>query len=245
MDFTKELPKKYKRDFAYSYALGPFPTFELLNNASKRALCVFIDESFNEREKLTFLCESKNVPFVFSKKALARISSKDICYAAAAFEKTSSPLEDGTAHIVLVNPADMGNLGTIIRTALGFGIKDIAVISPAADFHDPKVVRASMGAIFRTRIDCFSSFEEYLRGFPGRDIFPFMLDGGNILTPESCPKSERYSLVFGNEASGLPASFGKYGKSVFIPQSKEVDSLNLSVSVAIGAYVFTHSNPAD
>ena len=50
-----------------------------------------------------------------------------------------------------------------------------------------------------------------------------------------------YTLVFGNEASGLPPEFAGYGQSVLIPQSKEIDSLNLSVAVSIGAYSFTHS----
>ena len=69
-----------------------------------------------------------------------------------------------------------------------------------------------------------------------------MLDGGTVLTPESCPASSRYTLVFGNEASGLPPEFQTYGKSLFIDQTDAVDSLNLAVSVAIGSYLFTQKN---
>lgn len=242
MDFTKELPKKYKRDFSHSYTLGPFPTFELLNISPELAICVFIDDAFSDKDKLEALCRQKNVPYIYSKKAIERISSKDICYAAAAFRKAPSQLQNSPAHIVLVNPSDMGNLGTIMRTALGFGIKDIGIISPAADFFNPKAVRSSMGAIFRLNVEAFESFDDYIRRFPERELFPFMLDGGVMLSPENCPKADKYTLIFGNEASGLPASFQKYGQSVFIPQSDEIDSLNLSVSVAIGAYIFTEIN---
>ena len=49
-----------------------------------------------------------------------------------------------------------------------------------------------------------------------------------------------FSLVFGNEASGLPARFAQMGQSVFIPQSDEIDSLNLAVAVSVGSYVFMH-----
>jgi tRNA G18 (ribose-2'-O)-methylase SpoU len=48
-----------------------------------------------------------------------------------------------------------------------------------------------------------------------------------------------YALVFGNEQTGLPPRFAQLGQSVLIPQSKEIDSLNLAVAVSIGTYVFT------
>ena len=47
---------------------------------------------------------------------------------------------------------------------------------------------------------------------------------------------EPYSLVFGNEGAGLPKDYGKLGRSVKIPQSGKVDSLNLAVSVGIALY---------
>ena len=137
----------------------------------------------------------------------------------------------------------MGNLGTILRTLLGFGIKDIAIIKPAADIFNPKVIRASMGAMFRMNFCHFNSFQEYINECgEGRDIFPFMLDGKKTLSIADCPKSQKYTLVFGNEAKGLPPEFTQYGTSVFIPQSHEVDSLNLAVSVAVGSFIFTSVN---
>ena len=48
------------------------------------------------------------------------------------------------------------------------------------------------------------------------------------------------SLVFGNEQTGLPAEFAQMGQSVMIPQSDEIDSLNLAVAVSVGSYVFLH-----
>ena len=57
-----ELPKKYKKDFAHSYALGPFPTFELLQNRPEAVSAVYYSESFREQEKLTALCAQQGVP---------------------------------------------------------------------------------------------------------------------------------------------------------------------------------------
>lgn len=239
-----ELPRKYKKEFPHSYALGPFPTFELLRHRPERARAVYYDESFRDREKLSQLCRSLGVPCFCSPKALERISQKEVCYAAGEFEKYPGKLRPAMPHAALVDPSDMGNLGTIERTLLGFGIRDLAVIGrSAADLWNPKAVRASMGALFQLEVECFEDFASYREAYgEGREIFPFMLDGGTVLTPESCPLSPCYTLVFGNEASGLPPEFQTYGKSLFIDQTDAVDSLNLAVSVAIGAYLFTQKN---
>lgn len=239
-----ELPKKYKKEFPHSYALGPFPTFELLKTRPEQARAVYCAESFREREKLLALCKEKGVPCYCSEKALERISQKEVCYAAGEFMKYDGALEKSAPHVALVEPADMGNLGTIERTLLAFDVKNLAIIgNTAADVWNPKAVRASMGAVFHLEVEFFPDFDGYLGKYgQGREIFPFMLDGGTVLTPDTCPKAERYTLVFGNEARGLPPEFQRYGKSLFIPQSEEVDSLNLAVSVAIGTFLFTQAN---
>ena len=238
-----ELTKKYKKSFSHSYTLGPFPTFELLRKAPGKAICVYVHEQFNEKEKLEQLCAKQGVPCRYAPKTLETLSSKSACYAAAAFWKYSGSLDAKTSHIVLVNPSDMGNLGTILRTALSFGIHDVALIEPCADVFNPKTVRASMGALFSMRVELFESFSAYREAYgEDRDLFPFMLDGATVLSPEDCPVSPKYALVFGNEATGLPPEFQHCGKSLFIDQSDQVDSLNLSISVAIGAYIFTQKN---
>lgn len=238
-----ELPKKYKRESARSYALGPFPTFELLRCRPEAARAVYYREDFTQRDKLAKLCDELGVPCYCSQKALERISQKEICYAAGEFDKYPCALRPGLPHIALVDPGDMGNLGTIERTILGFGIKDLAIIGGGADHWHPKAVRASMGAVFRLRVQRFESFDEYLAQAGGeREIFPFMLDGGRALTPDTCPKCPLYTLVFGNEATGLPPEFHDYGQSLFIPQTGEVDSLNLAVAVSIGTYLFTQQS---
>lgn len=238
-----ELPKKYKKDFGHSYALGPFPTFELLECQPSRARAVYYREDFNQQDKLISLCETLGVPCSCSSKAIERISQKEICYAAGEFMKYPGALCPDAPHVALVHPGDMGNLGTIERTILGFGIRDLALIGGGADHWHPKAVRASMGAVFRLRVQEFDSFGDYLSAFgEGRSVFPFMLDGGKVLTPDSCPAAPLYTLVFGNESTGLPPEYQKYGQSLFISQSPEVDSLNLAIAVSIGVYLFTQRN---
>lgn len=238
-----ELPKKYKKAFDHSYTLGPFPTFELLECQPNSARAVYFRDDFTQKDKLISLCGELSVPCLCSQRALERISQKEICYAAGEFLKYPGELCPDAPHVALVHPGDMGNLGTIERTILGFGIKDLALIGGGADHWHPKAVRASMGAVFRLRVQEFENFDEYLAFFGmGRDIFPFMLDGGKVLTPDSCPISSLYTLVFGNESTGLPPEYRDYGRSLFIAQSPEVDSLNLAVAVSVGTYLFTQRN---
>lgn len=243
MNQQRELPKKYKKEFAHSYALGPFPTFELLAHRPEAAEAVYYEESFHDKEKLIARCRELGIPCICQKKALDRISQKEICYAAGEFKKYTGHIRMKNPHVALVNPSDMGNLGTIERTLLAFGIRDLAIVGGGADLWHPKAVRASMGAMFQLEIEYFEDFEEYLKEYgENREIFPFMLDGGTVLTPGSCPEVSCYTLVFGNEATGLPPKFKDYGKSLFIRQTDAVDSLNLAVSVAIGSYLFTNKN---
>ena len=240
--------KPYKKDFEYSYTLGAFPTFELLSAKPCEVLGIYASSTFTDMDKLRAKCDEKEVAFNINDKLINRLSDKGNVYVAGVFKKYTKTLNPARPHLVLVNPSDMGNLGTIIRTAVGFGIMDLAVIEPAADIFNPKTVRASMGALFRLNVHRFSSFEEYMaseefgeKEGPGkREIFTFMLNGKKQLTVSDCPKPKLYSLVFGNEAAGLPDIFLNYGTSIIIPQSEYVDSLNLTIAAGVGMYMFTH-----
>lgn len=242
--------KTYKRDFEYSYTLGAFPTFELVKAMPERVIEVFVHSSFTDMEKLEELCERQKVRLTVNDRTINRLSDKGNVFVIGVFEKYVQDIDRQKSHIVLVNPSDMGNLGTIIRTAAGFGITDMAIIEPAADSFNPKTVRASMGSLFRIRHRRFDSYTEYAgytgiplkggRGENGRQVFTFMLNGENPLNVNNCPKPGLFSLVFGNEATGLPQEFLEYGTSIIIPQSELVDSLNLTIAAGVGMYMFTH-----
>lgn len=66
-----------------------------------------------------------------------------------------------------------------------------------------------------------------------------MLDGAIPLAQAAAQKREPYALIFGNEQAGLPKEFASIGQSVYIPQSKEVDSFNLAIAASVAAYAFT------
>ena len=139
--------------------------------------------------------------------------------------------------MVLVNPSNAGNMGTIMRSCLGFGVRDLAIIPPAVDHFDPKVIRASMGAAASVRTEVFASFEEYSARFPDNKLYPFMLDGSTKLHETVIEKP--FSLIMGNEATGLPPEFSKIGRPIRIDHSNAIDSLNITIAASIGLYEAT------
>lgn len=232
--------ESYSRSLDYSYALGLFPASELMRKRpelAKRLLVSSKAENSEGLQALRQLCTKHHVREENADRVLSRISGKDNCFAALVFDKFQGELTSGN-HLVLHHPSDKGNLGTMLRTALGFGYTDIAIIRPAADAFDPHVVRASMGAIFGLNVRYYDDFEEYRREFPEHALYPFMLDASVPLAEGVRNKKEPFALVMGNEGSGLPAEFAKLGQAVRIPHSDAIDSLNLSIAAAIGMYAF-------
>lgn len=234
--------KPYKKKEAYSYTLGAFPTYELILNKPDKVWKVLVHSDYTDIDSLSALCKQEEIPLEINDKLINRLSNKGNCYVIGIFSKYTCKLSYDKSHLVLVNPSNMGNLGTIIRTIVGFGVYDMAMILPGADIFDPKTVRASMGSLFKLDFQFFQSFDEYKNQYKNHDIYTFMLNGKKTLSIKDCPKTKLFSLVFGNEATGLDDSFLDVGTSIMIPQSPDVDSLNLTIAVGVGTYVFTNYN---
>lgn len=232
----------YHRSLPFSYALGVFPSLSLLDakpQAARRLLLRSSEEGGEGMEALRARCQALHIRAEVADHALARISRKENCFAALLFDKYVDELCAACSHVVLHHPSDMGNLGTIFRSCLGFGLRDIALIPPAADYFDPKVIRASMGAVFSLRVRVYDTMDAYRGAFPGHAPYPFMLDGSVPLEAAAESPQTPFSLIFGSEASGLPATFASLGTPVRIPHGEAIDSLNLAVAVSLGAYAFT------
>ena len=233
----------YNSDLDYAYAPGIFPAMECLlhrPDSARRVLLHSKAEGTEGAEKLTRLAEQLHVRVEMADKALTRISGKENCFAAAVFAKFDDALAGDRPHVVLHHPSDCGNVGTILRTALGFGVEDVALIRPCVDVFDPRVVRASMGAMFQLHVRTYDSFAQYEAEHPGRTLYPFMLDASVPLDQAVAQKKTPFTLIMGNEGSGLPAEFAAMGQPVRIPHNHEIDSLNLSIAAAIGMYTFAN-----
>lgn len=237
------MEKVYKKEENISYAFGAFPTMELLTHKAEYVTKILIHEKLEisqDIEKILDLAKSHKIVIEKNGKLIEKLSKKGNVYIVGVFKKYDMKIDNNASQVVLVNPSDMGNLGTIIRVMTGFGIKNLAVITPCVDYFDPRVVRASMGSVFQMNIEAFSSFEEYEK-VNSNPKYPFMLQASTSLSKlNDIPKT--YSLVFGNEATGLRDSFLEKGTPLIIKHTHDIDSLNLSMSVGIALFHFTKSN---
>lgn len=234
---------KYKHDFDFSYALGATLTYELLKLNPKIIDKIFISSKIKETPsivELKTLCKNQNIILEENDKAFNVLSPKDNCYVIAKFKKEIKNLSNNN-HIVLVNPSNAGNMGTIFRTASGFGFNDIAIIGTSVDYYDPKVVRASMGAIFHLNIKNYENIDDYIKEFPNHKRYAFMLRNSKSIHIIN-RSIENYSLIFGNEATGLPDNYSEFCESVIIPHTNNIDSLNLPIASSIAMYEFTKDN---
>lgn len=229
----------YKKEGDITYSLGATVTMEYLNVCPDTVEGIILHPRFDSQDtirKINDICGSHKIPVEVSEKPFNILSKKGNCFVIGVIRKHTDKIGQGS-HVVLVNPSDAGNMGTIIRTCAGFGIMDIAVITPAVDTFDPRTIRASMGARARVKMELFDDFEEYEKRFPGNSLYPFMLDGSTLL--QETKIEAPFSLIFGNEATGLPASFQKKGQPVRIEHTNNIDSLNLPTAVGIAIYEAT------
>ncbi len=232
----------YQHDLSYSYAPGIFPSQTLLDTRPACARRLLIHSAGLHSDGVSGLrerCASLGIREETADHALTKISKKENCFAAVVFDKYHDQLMPQVPHIILHRPSDMGNMGTILRSCLGFGFPDIAIIQPAADHFDPRVVRASMGALFAMRIRAYENMEAYIKDHPAHVLYPFMLDGATLLSKVAGSPKKPFSLIFGNEGSGLPPEFASIGMAIRIPHSDQIDSLNLAVAVSIAVCAFS------
>lgn len=232
--------KKYKKTDLESYTLGTTLTLELLNKKIEYVKRVYIHSKQDKNEtyfKIKDICDKNHIEIIYSDKIINTLSDKDNCYIIGVFEKFKTDINYLTNHIVLVNPSNMGNLGTIIRSSIGFGINNLIIISPGVDIFDPKVIRSSMGAIFNMNFAYFDSFMDYAKLATDRDFYPFMLKAKTNLSDVKVRRN--YSLIFGNEASGLPDDYLNIGEPLIIKHTNNIDSLNLDNAVSIALYEFS------
>ncbi len=134
--------------------------------------------------------------------------------------------------IVLDNINDPGNLGTIIRLADWFGIKNIVCSENTVDLYNPKVVQSSMGAIFRTKI-YYTNLYDFLQNIDNIKIYGTFMKGENIYKQAT---DKHAVIILGSESHGISAELHKFvHKKIMIPafNNSNMESLNVATAAAI------------
>jgi len=153
-------------------------------------------------------------------------------------------LLSGTTLLVLDGVQDPGNVGTMLRTALGFGAAGVVALKATADLTNPKVLRSAMGASFNlpTVAATAEEFVAWSR-LQRSEIWVADAAGERIeQLPGSSPERAPVALVLGNEGAGVsPALELAAGRRVAIPLARGVESLNVAVAAGILLYEVTRA----
>ncbi|NOX19029.1 MAG: RNA methyltransferase [Chlorobi bacterium] len=142
--------------------------------------------------------------------------------------------------LAVENVSDPGNLGTLFRSASWFGISDILLSADCAEPFNPKVVRASMGAIFNLNISVGNSFIETLTSFrqKGYSILTADMKGENVF---KFNPSKKIILALANEADGPSRELLSItNEKISIPLLGKGESLNVAVAGSIIMSIISH-----
>lgn len=147
--------------------------------------------------------------------------------------------ESGKLVLALDRIQDPGNMGTIMRTADWYGIRHIVCSKETVSCYNPKVVQASMGAVFRTRVD-YVDLPQWLAAC-GMEVYGASLQGRPL--PEVELPQGAAVLLIGNESRGISAeAMAQVTRPVLIPNiGGTAESLNASVAAGILMHVLGSS----
>lgn len=186
-------------------------------------------------ESVFLLEEDTRFPdaILISQKELERISSlKSPNTGLAVCLKLVNDSEELAGNfIVFENLQDPGNLGTVIRSADWFNVKQVILTPGSVDVYNPKVIQATMGACFRVKV-AYMDIPEFLEKYTGT-VYATSLKGENLYT-QPLAKHE-FAIVMGNESKGISDFVDeKVANKLFIPNyGDSSESLNVAIATAV------------
>ena len=211
--------------------------------------------------KLIVVCEENAHSGAIDKKLLYEIAKYECIYVSkkvfdlisdvqtpqgmlAVIEKENSEDKiDFTEDVIVVLDGiqDPGNLGTILRTIDSVGLKQVIVSKETADSYNPKVVRSTMGAIFRVKVIESQNILDTLKNMKKHKykIMATSLETDNSIYDVDYNKKV---IVIGNEANGVSQEILNYAdEKIKIPMLGKTESLNASVATAVILYEYVRN----
>lgn len=147
--------------------------------------------------------------------------------------------------LVLDKIQDPGNLGTIIRTADWFGIKNIICSKDTVSLYNPKVIQSTMGSFTRVKLH-YTALKEVLTGIPkGLSVYGSLLEGKSLFQEKL---SHKGLIVIGNESQGISKEIQSFLTnkikipSFAIDSQNQAESLNASLATGIICAEFRRQN---
>lgn len=233
--------KKLRRETGLFVAEGARLCSEAAKSGAE-VLRVFLTEEAENRypEYLSELLSAAKETYYISPSAAEKISDTKTpqgVFALCRFAEREIDLSSDGLFVLLSELQDPGNIGTVLRTCEAMDVKGVFLCG-CADFLSPKVLRSSMGCLFRLPVKVFKTDEEALSVLKaaGVSTYAAALSERAEMLPDV--KFERRSCVLiGNEGNGLSEkTVASCDKTVMIPMPGRAESLNAACAAAIMIY---------
>lgn len=231
---------KFRRESGLFIAEGLRVCYDaMLSKAEINTL--FVTEKAIEKNSAKYdeLSSYAKKTFVISPALFALISDTEspqgfLCVIKA-LDKTTQfdTIKNGGKFLALDNVQDPSNLGTILRSAEAFGVDGVIMSKDCCDIYSPKVVRGSMGAVFRLPFIICDSIVGYLSENPQLNSYAAVVDS-NATDITKLVFAEPCIAVIGNEGNGLKSETISACKvKMTIPMKGNAESLNASAAASI------------
>ena len=230
MRFLKQ--KKYRREYQ-SFVIEGVRSIQSAIEDNVRFESVFISSDFAQDRIHELKKIPSNIIHDISHSTMKKISSTSTSSGVLAVTQLPKYKEFSFEEnaIYLDGISDPGNMGTILRTASWFGVKQIILSKGCIDPFNAKVVSSAMGAHFQLNfLDSFSLFD--LSGYK-------IIGTSSTGTPinEYVDRNDKWVLVMGSEAHGISDSIDKtLTDKLAIPKNGKGESLNVGVAMGIFLY---------
>lgn len=215
--------KKYRDQYGLFLVEGK----HLVDEAKKSGLLeevILLDDEYDFDKKL-----------IVSEKVMKKLSFQDSIPSIMGVCKIKDSKLIGSKYLLLDGIQDPGNLGTIIRSSLAFGVDTIVLSKDSVDLYNDKVIRSTQGMIFHINI-IRCDLEEVINKIKG-DIKIIGTSLGDSTPLRSIDKLERYALIVGNEGNGVKKEILDLCDDIVrIEMNKDVESLNVGVATSIILY---------
>lgn len=139
--------------------------------------------------------------------------------------------------LLLEDLRDPGNLGTMIRTSEGAGITGVILSKNSVDIFNPKVIRSTMGSIYRMPFLYVDDFQSAVLEVKKNDISVYAAHLEGAVRYDTIDYGNKSAILIGNEANGLTKEISLLAtQCIKIPMEGEVESLNAAIAAAILMY---------
>lgn len=171
-----------------------------------------------------------------SDKVIKSISELNNSSVIGICKKISTELNLTKNVLILDGLQDPGNLGTIIRSCIAFGIDNLVLSNNSVDLYNSKVIRSTQGMIFNINIirDDLSKVISLLKENNYNIYGTNVINGIDI---KDVKKDEKYAIIMGNEGNGISKDVSSLvDKNIYIKMNEKCESLNVAVSASIILY---------